>query len=112
MSNTTDVSTLFNDLDGGVFAERLSAAVRDVALGVVTNSKKGKVTITLDIEQIGNSSQVQVKHQIKYVRPTAKGRAMEEATTSTPLHVGRGGALTLFPELQVDMFKVGEREGI
>jgi hypothetical protein len=30
---------------------------------------------------------------------------MEEATTSTPLHVGKGGALSLFPESQTDMFK-------
>lgn len=110
MSKPTDITTLFNDLDAGVFVERLSAALRDTALGVVTTGKKGKVTITLDIERSGDSSQVLCKHQIKYARPTAKGKAMEEATTSTPLHVGTGGALSLFPETQTQMFaESGER---
>ena len=46
------------------------------------------------------------KHQIKYARPTEKGKAMEEATTSTPLHVGVGGVLSLFPMTQTqDMFQ-------
>jgi hypothetical protein len=100
----TDITSLFNDLDAGIFAQRLSAALGDTAMGVVSTGKKGKVTITLDLERIGDSSQVQCKHQIKYARPTAKGKAMEEATTSTPLHVGVGGALSLFPESQTDMF--------
>jgi len=104
VSKPTDVTTLFNDLDAGIFVERLSAALRDTAMGVVTTGKKGKVTITLDIERQGDSSQVLCKHQIKYARPTAKGKAMEEATTSTPLHVGVGGVLSLFPETQAEMF--------
>lgn len=107
MSKTTDITALFNDLDAGVFVERLSAALRDTALGVVTTGKKGKVTITLDIERQGDSSQVLCKHQIKYARPTAKGKAMEEATTSTPLHVGTGGVLSLFPETQTELFTAG-----
>lgn len=104
-SKQTDITTLFNDLDGGVFVERLSAALRDTALGVVTEGKKGKVTITLDFERSGESSQVLCKHQIKYTRPTPKGKAMEEATTSTPLHVGVGGVVSLFPESQSDLFQ-------
>lgn len=105
MSKSTDITTLFNDLDAGIFVERLSAALRDTALGVVTTGKKGKVTITLDLERIGDSSQVTCSHAIKSIKPTPKGRATEEATTKTPLHVGRGGALSLFPESQTDMFK-------
>lgn len=105
MDTTTDVTTLINDLDAGIFAQRLSAALRDTALGVVTTGKKGNVTIKLDLERIGDSSQVKCLHQIKYARPTAKGKATEEATTSTPLHVGNGGALSLFPESQTQMFE-------
>lgn len=100
----TDITTLFNDLDAGIFSARLSAALRDTALGVVTEGKKGKVTITLDLERSGESSQLLMKHQIKYTRPTAKGKAMEEATTSTPLHVGVGGVLSLFPHAQPGLF--------
>lgn len=100
----TDATELLKDLDAGIFAERLSAALSDTALGVVTTGKKGKVTITLDLARIGDSSQVQCTHMIKYARPTTKGKAMEEATTSTPLHVGTGGVLSLFPETQTQMF--------
>ena len=61
--------------------------------------------VSADLERIGDSSQVTCKHQVKYAKPTTKGRVLEEATTSTPLHVGRGGALSLFPESQTDMFQ-------
>lgn len=98
-----DITNLLNDLDAGLFAERLSAALRDTALGVVTTGKKGKVTITLDLARIGDSNQVTAVHGIKYARPTTKGKVVEEATTSTPLHVGRGGALSLFPETQASL---------
>lgn len=101
---TTDIATLFHDLDAGVFAQRLDAAMRDVALGVVHTGKKGKVTIQLDLERIGDSNQVTCTHAIKFAKPTSKGKAMEEATTKTPLHVGTGGALSLFPETQGALF--------
>ncbi|MEO5811579.1 MAG: hypothetical protein ABIU96_04085 [Rhodanobacter sp.] len=104
MGKTTDVTTLLNDLDAGVFVERLSAALSDTALGVANTGKKGKVTITLDLERIGDSSQVKCTHQIKYARPTDKGKVSEEATTSTPLHVGARGVLSLFPESQSELF--------
>lgn len=100
----TDITTLINDLDAGVFAERLAAAASDTALGVVTTGKKGRITITLDIARIGDSNQVTCTHGIKYKRPTTKGSVVEDATTSTPLHVHAGGALSLFPEQQPGLF--------
>jgi hypothetical protein len=109
VSKTTDIATLFHDLDAGVFSQRLDAAMRDVALGVTHTGKKGQVVIKLDLERIGDSSQVTCTHQIKSKKPTPKGCATEEATTKTPLHVGTGGALSLFPEQQSDMFV--KREG-
>lgn len=104
MSKTTDIAQLFHDLDAGIFSQRLDAAMRDVALGVTTTGKKGSVTIKLDLERIGDSNQVTCTHAIKFLKPTAKGKATEEAVTKTPLHVGTGGALSLFPESQSDMF--------
>lgn len=41
-TNTTDISTLMQDLDAGIFAERLAAAVTDTALGVVTTGKRAR----------------------------------------------------------------------
>lgn len=108
MSKQTDIPQLFNDLDAGIFTQRLNAAMCDTALGVVTTGKKGKVTITLDIERIGDASQVKCTHAIKYAKPTTKGKVIEEATTSTPLHVGAGGVLSLFPESQRELFEAGQ----
>ena len=95
---------LLEDLDGGVFVQRLDAALRAVALGVTTEGRDGEVIIKMKIKQIGSSSQVNAVHQIKYIQPTAKGRVVEEATTSTPLHVGKGGRMSLFPDTQPSLF--------
>lgn len=103
MSNeatTTDVNALLDDLDAGVFREKIARAISDAAAGVVQTGKAGKVTITLDLKQIADSSQVDCAHKLAYVVPTSKGKRSEENTTKTPLYVGRGGKLTLFPENQ------------
>lgn len=97
---TTDVNALLDDLDAGVFREKIARALSDVAHGVVEYSKAGKVVITLELKQIADSRQVDMSHKLTYVAPTAKGKRSEENTTQTPLYVGRGGKLTLFPENQ------------
>ena len=107
-TKTIDIGTLLGDLDAGVFNQRLEAAMRDTAMGVVTTGKKGDVTVKFSLERIGDSSQVTCTHSIKFKKPTAKGNATEEATTKTPLHVGTGGVLSLFPESQPDMFARGD----
>lgn len=99
-TSTTNIEQVLADLDGGVFAQKIGRALSDVALGVVINGKAGKVTVTFDMKQIGESSQIEMAHKIAFVKPTDKGKATEENTTKTPLHVGRGGKLTLFPEEQ------------
>lgn len=109
MSNlSTNFADLLGDLNAGVFAQQIERALSDTALGVVTTGKGGRVTITLDLKQIGESNQVAVAHKLSYLRPTAKGRATEEYTTETPMHVGPRGALSLFPHQQSEMFS---REG-
>lgn len=102
---TNDIPELLGDLDAGVFIQRFDAALRDVAMGVTTTGKKGDVVVKFSFERIGDSSQVTCTHAIKFKKPTAKGNATEEATTKTPLHVGRGGVLSLFPTDETkDMF--------
>ncbi|SDF69022.1 hypothetical protein SAMN05216571_101228 [Onishia taeanensis] len=97
---TTQFADLLPDMDAGVFAEKIGRALSDVAAGVVQTGKAGKVNITLDLKQIADSRQVDVAHKLSYVQPTAKGKRSEENTTKTPLYVGRGGKLSLFPENQ------------
>lgn len=105
----TDVSEFVTDLDGGALAARLGAIISEVAGSVVDHDKKGSITLSLSFARIGNSYQVAVEHKLSYSRPTAKGKASEEHTTSTPMHVNTGGRLTLFPENQSQMFtKTGD----
>lgn len=102
---STKVAEFLDDLDGGVFSEKLATALSDVGAGVTTHGKSGSVTVTLSFKQIGNSNQVQIDHTLKYTKPTAKGKVSEENSTATPMHVGKGGALSLWPENQDDMFR-------
>jgi hypothetical protein len=104
----TVLDTLFEELNAGVFRQQVERALSDVALGVVTHgekNKKGKVTLTFDMVRIGESNQVNLTHKLEYRAPTARGKRTEDATSQTPLHVGRDGRLTLMPDTQNDMFK-------
>lgn len=100
-------STLVDDLDAGVFAQKVTAALAEAALGVAHTGKKGKVVLTFDLARIGDANQVQLTHGLRYIKPTNKGKVTEEDTTSTPLHVGPRGHLTLFPESQPQLFAAG-----
>jgi len=55
MSNepTFDAAELIGELDAGVFNEKLSRAVRDVAEGALQNEREGKVTVEFRIKRIG-----------------------------------------------------------
>ena len=103
-----NIVDVIGDLDAGVFAQKMEAALSDVAAGVVSTGKVGKVSITFDLKQIASSNQVSVKHKLSYVRPTEKGKVSEENTTETPMHVGVRGKLSLYPESQPDLYREPE----
>lgn len=92
-----NITTLLGDLNGGVFLEQIETAMREAALGVAHTGKKGKVVITLDLERIGESMQVECAHKLQFVRPTQKGKKIEESVSTTPLYVSGKGMLSLFP---------------
>lgn len=94
----TDTTEFFNELNGGVFAGQIGHALSEVAAGVVDTGKVGKVIITLDFKQVGESCQVAIKHKLDFAIPTKRGTKREHTTTDTPMHVGSGGRITLFPE--------------
>jgi hypothetical protein len=105
----TNVAEFFADLDGGVFEEKLAHALSEVALAVVEQDKAGRIKLTFDLKRIGTSYQVNVAHKLEYVRPTGRGKLSEDNTTASPMHVGTGGRLSLFPENQAQMFdKTGQ----
>lgn len=94
----TDVSNFMGDLNAGIFEKQLGAVLSDVASGVVMNSKQGEVTIKLKIKQISDTQQVNISHSIDYKTPTAKGHRTELSEGATPMHVLKGGCISLMPE--------------
>ena len=100
---TTDIADLIGQLNAGVFEQQVNRVMSDLAANVVTHNKKGKVVLTFSMKQIGESNQVHMTHAIKSEVPTMRGRIIEEHATDTPLHVGRGGTLSIFPENQTKM---------
>ncbi|TKD40727.1 hypothetical protein [Azotobacter chroococcum] len=87
----TDTSEFFNNLNAGVFAQQLGRALSDVAAGVVDHGKKGKVVITLELSQIGESNQVKIGHKLDYTVPTKRGSKREDTALDTPMYVTPDG---------------------
>lgn len=105
MDNPTIHDTL-GELDAGIFMQQLEAALKEVALGVIRcDKKKGSVTMTLELDRIGESDSVTVNHTLKFNKPTRRGKQTEEATTSTPMYVNNLGYLTISPQTQDDLFQ-------
>lgn len=103
-SAATDVAEFMSDLDGGQFERMLSIAISQVAAGTCDNDGKGEVNLKLSFTKVPGASQVICSHALKFTRPTADGKASEEVSRKTALHVGKFGRLTLAPENQMAMF--------
>lgn len=95
------------EFDAGLFSQKTLEALKDTALAVIRGDgkKKGKVTIEIELDKIGDSSSVTVAHTLKVSKPTKRGKATEEDTTSTPMYVDNLGYLTIAPQTQEDLFK-------
>jgi hypothetical protein len=104
----TDTAEFLEELNGGAFANQIGHALSEVASGVIDYGKVGKLVITLDFSQIGESSQVKIKHKLDYKVPTKRGTKSENTSLDTPMHVGSGGRVTLFPEKHGQLFTKDE----
>ncbi len=100
-SAATDVSEFITDLDGGMFDRMLSTALSTVAAAAVDHDKVGEVSVKFSFKKIPGTHQVHCEHTLKYASPTEDGKRGEEAKRSTPLHVGKFGALSLAPQNQM-----------
>lgn len=104
MSHPTDVTRFFEDLDGGVLAERLGTILSHAAAAATDNpKKKAKVTLDLTIENIGSGHQVGILHKLAFKVPTKHGTTSEDHATETVMYVNTGGEMTLEPKNQFDM---------
>jgi len=103
-SAVTVVSDFLADLDGGQFERMLSIAASQCAAAAIDHSKNAEVVIKFTFQRLKGTQQVDVKHDLKFVKPTADGKSSEHATRSTVMHVGKYGKLTIVPESQTQMF--------
>jgi|SRR5690606_7409116 len=93
----TDPGEFIANCNAGVFAQQIARALSDVAAGVVDHGKKGKVQVTFEVSQIGESHQVKVLHKLDYVTPTKRGSKREDTALETPFFVTESG-LQLFAD--------------
>ncbi len=105
-----NLDEILGELDAGIFVQKIERALKESALGTIISGKKGNVTISLELEQVGDSS-VNVKHTLKYTKPAKNGKLMEENTTQTHMYVDNFGYLTINTQMQDDIFKATETSG-
>ena len=105
--NKTNIAELLSDLNAGVFEQQINTALSDIAANVCTHGKKGELVVKFAMKQIGEGNQVALTHSLKSVVPKARGRVIEEHATDTPLHVERGGKLSLYPTAQTKSLELG-----
>lgn len=104
MPIATDTAEFLEELNGGAFASQIGHALSEVAAGVIDHGKAGKLVITLDFSQVGQSHQVKIKHKLAYKVPTKYGDMNENTCLETPMNVGAGGKITLFAERHDQLF--------
>jgi len=94
-SAATDVTEFIGDLSAGTTERAISVALSKTAAAAVDCDKKGKVTVTFEIERIAGTTQVRIGHKLQFSHPTMTGRISEETEGEDVMHVGKYGALSL-----------------
>jgi hypothetical protein len=100
---TTQVDKFFAELDGGQLEEKLSKVLSLVAGAVMDHEAGGEVTLKLTFKPL-SPQQVMISHDLKFTRPTMRGKQTENEANKTPMFVGEKGKLTFLPEHQHTMF--------
>ena len=108
MSNlkATDTKQFIGDLTGGAFADQVGVAISDVADAVIATGKKGQVKLTFDLSPNGELElgQVKVDHKLEYTAPEKFGSRKEDYKRQTPMHVNKGGEVSLFANYTAQLF--------
>lgn len=111
MSHPTDVTRFLEDLDGGVLAERLGVILSHAAAAATDNpKKKARVSIDLEVTNIGSGGRVGIAHKLAFKIPHEHGTQAEDHTTETVMYVNQGGEMTLEPKNQIDMIGHAHRK--
>ena len=97
-SRHTNVDEFFENLDGGVFKQKLSVLLSDVAAGAFDHKKKGSITIKLEIERIdGSEDIVKLTHDLQHKTPTMYGHKTETNKKDSTMFISTGGKLSAVP---------------
>lgn len=103
-----DVENFIGELDAGVFQEKLSRVLSDVAANIMDHERKGNANVKFEMTKTG-SCQVKVAAKISFEHPTLRGKKTETDSTETVMYISKtpgesGVNLTLFPPNQTQMF--------
>ena len=101
--NKTNVAEFVSELQAGVFEQQIATAINSVAGSTVEHGRQGEVVIKLKFKHIPNTAQVNIEHSLSFKKPTKRGSSSEDLTYDTPMYVGKGGKVTIFPQDQMDM---------
>lgn len=108
----TSVSEVLADIDAGVLERIASKSLCDMAANVMDQKRKGKLIITLELEHIKNTQQVNIKSSVKAHMPTMdNGDRTETVKRDTAMFVGKYGKLSLVPEAQLDLPGISKKAG-
>lgn len=110
MATFTDTKQFLADLNGGVFSDQIGVAISEAARGACSHGGNGKVVITMDFKRIAQSNQVNIKHGLKFITPTAKGKKTEEYAAETPMFVNSDAEVTAFPKDQGQLFSTDKSQ--
>lgn len=94
----TSIPEFLDELNGGVFVQKLSAVLSEAALKTTefgSKRKTAKVTVEFTLTPMNDCDQVMIAHKLQHAIPTKRGKKTEEDTTETPMFVGPRGALSI-----------------
>lgn len=104
MSDLIDNTKILEDLDAGMFQQKIAAAMTDAGRAAIGYAKNSKVTIVLTYHPISNTRQCQVTHQISSDVPHEFGNTVDKDTKTTPVYIHDDGRQSITPQNQKDMF--------
>lgn len=107
------VPGMIQELDAGVFEQKLDYALRAIAKAVRnhdSNKVSGEMTLKLTLKRVAEGNQIMVDHKIATKTPTARGKKTEEDTTQTVMHSNEHGGLSIMPDTQIGLFDRSKTE--
>lgn len=106
----TSFNEVFSEIDVGTLERVASKWLCDTAINVMDQERKGKLTVTFEMEHIKNTQQLNIKATVKSMMPTMeKGERTESVVRGVAMYVGRNGKLSVIPESQLELEGISKK---